>query len=179
MAGKATGERIRGSIYRLICRLAIEGHTTNQIATQAKVSFGTAKAIIERESKTIGERKKDHADACLRVAHQALERLEDQLHTINPGSLATITGILTDKASALTSQPEGNPNLHLHLHSIDVISSFNQMLHTLPSAQPKLVQSIIDPARDAHARDASTEAEQTAAKAELIEATLIEPTQSA
>ena len=39
MAGNATGERIKGSTYRQIVRLAIEGHTINQISSAANVDW--------------------------------------------------------------------------------------------------------------------------------------------
>jgi len=163
MAGKATGERIRGSTYRLICALAVQGETINQIATKAKCDWTTAKVIVDRESKSIQERKKEHADACLRVAAQAVERLEDQLHTINPGSLATIAGIMTDKALACSALPEANPNLTINLNGqTNLFTQFNQLVQSLG----KSAHVSANPARDVPTTDASTKAEQTSAKAE-------------
>jgi hypothetical protein len=131
MAGKATGERINGAKYRAIVQAAINGDAINQIATRLNVAWRTADAIVQRESKPISERKRELADACMRIAVHAAERIEDNLHEAPLQSLPTILGITTDKIVALTSDPIQNQNLHIHLNAVDLIGSFNNMLDKL------------------------------------------------
>lgn len=130
MRGKATGERINGSTTRQIIQLAIQGESINQIALKANVDWSSAKAIIETNSKPIQERKAQLADSCYRVAFQATERLEDNLHLIPPTQLATVAGIMTDKVIALTQEPTNqiNQHLHLHLNPSNMMEQFNDLV---------------------------------------------------
>jgi hypothetical protein len=149
----STGERIDGRKYRAICQAAVNGATINAIAQQVGVKWETAKVIVERESKPIGERKRELADACMRIAQHATERIEDNLHEAPLQSLPTIVGIMTDKVVALTSDPQIQQNLHIHLNAVDLIGSFNNMLSKIQNSTSPAFDS---PIHSTDARSATT-----------------------
>jgi hypothetical protein len=57
--GRYTGERIPGAKYRAIVDLAAQGRQIDRIAREAGVTRRTAKAVVERESRQIAERKQE------------------------------------------------------------------------------------------------------------------------
>jgi hypothetical protein len=57
--GRYTGERIPGAKYRAIVDLAAQGRQIDRIAREAGVTWRTAKAVVERESRQIVERKQE------------------------------------------------------------------------------------------------------------------------
>jgi len=57
--GQYTGERIPGAKYRAIVDLAAQGRQIDRIAREAGVTWRTAKAVVERESRQIAERKQE------------------------------------------------------------------------------------------------------------------------
>ena len=70
--GKATGERIPGFKYQLIVEAAGREEPVARIARQVGVDRATATAIIQRESRTIQQRKQELLDQSLRIARRAL-----------------------------------------------------------------------------------------------------------
>jgi hypothetical protein len=64
--GQYTGERIPGAKYRAIVNLAALGRKIDRIAREAKVTWRTARAVVEREGRQIAERKQELLDQSLR-----------------------------------------------------------------------------------------------------------------
>ncbi len=98
MAGKATGERISGKKYRAIVEAAAIGDSINLISKTVGVTWRTAKAVVERESREIAERKEALLDLFLDIAQQAAETVKDQLHIATLMQANTIFGIAMDKS---------------------------------------------------------------------------------
>jgi hypothetical protein len=74
-----TGERLPGAKYRAIVDLAAQGRKIDRIAREAKVTWRTAKAVVERESRQIAERKQELLDQSLRIARRAANKIEEKL----------------------------------------------------------------------------------------------------
>ena len=131
--GKATGERIPGYKYQLIVEAAGREEPVARIARQVGVDRATATAIIQRESRTIQQRKQELLDQSLRIARRAANEIERKINdktTLN--QLVPVYGCSIDKIAAL-SPPDFHlqQNLHVHLESRDVAGEFNSLLHSL------------------------------------------------
>jgi hypothetical protein len=129
--GKYTGERISGAKYRAIVDLAAQGRQIDRIAREAKVTWRTAKAVVERESRQIAERKQELLEQTLRIARRAANRIEDNIDKLPVGLLIPAFGVSVDKIAALSSDNLPQQNLHLHLQSVDIAGTFNSFLHSL------------------------------------------------
>ena len=119
MAGKATGERIPGKKYRAIVEAAAIGDPINRIARKVGVTWRTVKAVVERESREIAERKQELLDQSIRVAKRALDRVEDQLDDANLSQANFVYGTSTDKIALLSGDPAliiRHEHLHAHKH---------------------------------------------------------------
>src|SRR5713101_6988817 len=106
MAGKATGERISGKKYRAIVEAAAIGDSINLISKTVVVTWRTAKAVVERESREIAERKEALLHLFLEIAQQAAETVKDQLHTATLMQANTIFGTAMDKIALLSRDPD-------------------------------------------------------------------------
>jgi hypothetical protein len=129
--GKYTGERISGAKYRAIVDLAAQGRQIDRIAREAGVTWRTAKAVVERESRQIAERKQELLEQSLRIARRAANRIEDNIDKLPVGQLIPAFGVAVDKIAALSSDNLPQQNLHLHLQSVDIAGTFNSFLHSL------------------------------------------------
>ena len=78
--GKATGERIPGYKYQLIVEAAGREEPVARIARQVGVDRATATAIIQRESRTIQQRKQELLDQSLRIARRAANEIERKIN---------------------------------------------------------------------------------------------------
>ena len=135
--GQYTGERISGAKYRAIVDLAAQGRKIDRIAREAKVTWRTAKAVVERETRQITERKQELLDQSLRIARRAANKIEEKLDGAPLNQLIPAFGVAIDKVAALSADPLTQANqqhLHLHLQSIDLISAFNNYLDNLPAS---------------------------------------------
>jgi hypothetical protein len=129
--GKYTGERISGAKYRAIVDLAAQGRQIDRIAREAGVTWRTAKAVVERESRQIAERKRELLEQSLRIARRAANRIEDNIDKLPVGLLIPAFGVSVDKIAALSSDNLPQQNLHLYLQPRDVAGEFNSLLHSL------------------------------------------------
>ena len=129
--GKYTGERISGAKYRAIVDLAAQGRQIDRIAREAGVTWRTAKAVVERESRQIAERKQELLEQSLRIARRAANRIEDNIEKLPVGQLIPAFGVAVDKIAALSSDNLPQQNLHLHLQSVDIAGQFNDFLASL------------------------------------------------
>ena len=131
--GKATGERIPGYKYQLIVEAAGREEPVARIARQVGVDRATATAIIQRESRTIQQRKQELLDQSLRIARRAANEIERKINdkaTLN--QLVPVYGCSIDKIAALSSHdPIPSHHLHLHLQAQDIAGTFNSFLHSL------------------------------------------------
>ena len=130
--GKATGERIPGYKYQLIVEAAGREEPVARIARQVGVDRATATAIIQRESRTIQQRKQELLDQSLRIARRAANEIERKINdkaTLN--QLVPVYGCSIDKIAALSSDNPPQQNLHLHLQPRDVAGEFKSLLHSL------------------------------------------------
>jgi hypothetical protein len=131
--GKYTGERISGAKYRAIVDLAAQGRQIDRIAREAKVTWRTAKAVVERESRQIAERKQELLEQSLRIARRAANRIEDNIEKLPVGQLIPAFGVAVDKIAVLTDPltQTSQQHLHLYLQPRDVTGEFNSLLHKL------------------------------------------------
>jgi hypothetical protein len=136
LKGQYTGERLPGAKYRAIVDLAAQGRKIDRIAREAKVTWRTAKAVVERESRQIAERKQELLEQSLRIARRAANRIEDNIDKLPVQSLIPAFGVAVDKVASLSADPLTQANqqhLHLQIQSIDLMSAFNNYLDTLGS----------------------------------------------
>jgi hypothetical protein len=137
--GRFTGERLlreRPRVYRKVVELLAEPDMSiNQITKLCRVSEHTVRAVRDRETISIAERKQRLTSIYGNVAEIAAERMEELAGTASLRDAGITAGIATDKLLALTQDPlsQANNHLHLHLDSIDVMGQFNQMLKQLPT----------------------------------------------
>jgi hypothetical protein len=139
--GKYTGERISGGKYRTIVDLAAQGRKIDRIAREAHVTWRTAKAVVERESRQIAVRKQELLEQSLRIARRAANRIEDNIEKLPVGQLIPAYGVAMDKIAVLSSDQLPQQNLHLHLQSQDIAGTFNSLLHSLQERARALRQS--------------------------------------
>ena len=135
MAGQSTGERVPGKKYRQVVEAAAVGDPTNRIARNLKLSWPTVRAIIQRESRDIAERKQELLDQSLRIARRAANRIEDTIDEANLSQANFVYGTATDKIGQLS----GDPALiirheHAHEHHFQAITPENieEFLAQLP-----------------------------------------------
>ena len=140
MAGQSTGERVPGKKYRQVVEAAAVGDPTNRIARSLKLSWPTVRAIIQRESRDIAERKQELLDQSLRIARRAANRIEDTIDEANLSQANFVYGTATDKIGQLCGDPaliirHEHAHLHAHKHSFQPITRENwqQLLDALPS----------------------------------------------
>jgi hypothetical protein len=150
--GKATGERISGAKYRAIVDLAAQGRQIDRIAREAGVTWRTAKAVVERESRQIAERKQELLNQSLRIARRAANQIEAKINDKSPlSALVPVFGVALDKVNLLSAQDPLSgvqQNLHLHLQTNDVSGNFNRMLHELQE-KARALQALQSPLEDA------------------------------
>jgi len=139
--------------------LAAQGRKIDRIAREARVTWRTAKAVVERESRQIAERKQELLEQSLRIARRAANRIEDNIDKLPVGQLIPAFGVSVDKIAALSSDNLPQQNLHLHLQSVDIAGTFNSFLHELhakvralsPSPPPALTDERTDtPSNENH-----------------------------
>jgi hypothetical protein len=133
--GKYTGERISGAKYRAIVDLAAQGRQIDRIAREAGVTWRTAKAVVERESRQIAVRKQELLDQSLRIARRAANQIEAKINDkARLSALVPVFGVAVDKVNLLSAADPLSgvqQHLHLHLQPNDVTSNFNKLLHAL------------------------------------------------
>jgi hypothetical protein len=133
--GKYTGERISGAKYRAIVDLAAQGRQIDRIAREAGVTWRTAKAVVERESRQIAVRKQELLDQSLRIARRAANQIEAKINDkARLSALVPVFGVAVDKVNLLSAADPLSgvqQHLHLHLQPNDVTSNFNQLLARL------------------------------------------------
>jgi hypothetical protein len=141
--GKYTGERISGAKYRAIVDLAAQGRQIDRIAREAGVTWRTAKAVVERESRQIATRKQELLEQSIRIARRAANRIEDNIEKLPVGQLIPAYGVAVDKIAVLADPltQTSQEHLHLHLQSQDIAGTFNSFLHSL-QAKAKQLQGI-------------------------------------
>ena len=139
MAGQSTGERVPGKKYRQVVEAAAVGDPTNRIARNLKLSWPTVRAIIERESRDIAERKQELLDQSLRIARRAANRIEDTIDEANLSQANFVYGTATDKIGQLSGDPaliirHEHAHLHAHEHHFQAITPENieEFLAQLP-----------------------------------------------
>src|SRR4029450_11259173 len=154
--GKYTGERISGAKYRAIVDLAAQGRQIDRIAREAGVTWRTAKAVVERESRQIAVRKQELLDQSLRIARRAANQIEAKINDkARLSALVPVFGVAVDKVNLLSAADPLSgvqQHLHLYLQPNDVTSNFNQLLARLeekaralpPSPPPALTDQSTD-----------------------------------
>jgi hypothetical protein len=135
--GKYTGERISGAKYRAIVDLAAQGRQIDRIAREAGVTWRTAKAVVERESRQIAVRKQELLDQSLRIARRAANQIEAKINDkARLAELVPVYGVAVDKVNLLSAADPlagVQQHLHLHLQPNDVTGKFNALLDRLES----------------------------------------------
>lgn len=132
MAGIATGERLSGEVVQAIIAAASLGNTIRHCARLARCDHTVAKAVINRESATINQRKQDLQPIFARIAQRGAERIERDIDTAPFTGAVIATGVAVDKLIALTpSDAPASQHLHLHLNPQDIAGTFNSFLHSL------------------------------------------------
>ena len=141
MAGQSTGERVPGKKYRQVVEAAAVGDPTNRIARNLKLSWPTVRAIIQRESRDIADRKQELLDQSLRIARRAANRIEDTIDEANLSQANFIYGTATDKIGQLSGDPaliirHEHLHAHAHEHRFTPITSENYLaiIDALPDA---------------------------------------------
>ena len=133
--GKATGERIPGFKYQLIVEAAGREEPVARIARQVGVDRATATAIIQRESRTIQQRKQELLDQSLRIARRAANAIERSITDKAPlSALVPVFGVAVDKVNLLSAaDPIASVQQHLdlHLQRNDVTGNFDRLLASL------------------------------------------------
>src|SRR5260370_10313573 len=127
MAGQSTGERVAGKKYREVVEAAGVGDPTNRIARNLKLSWPTVRAIIQRESRDIAERKQELLDQSLRIARRAANRIEDTIDEANLSQANFVYGTATDKIGQLSADPaliirHEHQYLHAHKHQFQLLT---------------------------------------------------------
>lgn len=116
--------------------LAAQGRKIDRIAREVKITWRTAKAVVERETRQITERKQELLDQSLRIARRAANKIEEKLDGAPLNQLIPAYGVAIDKVAALSADPLTQANqqhIHLHLQAVDLIGSFNNYLNALES----------------------------------------------
>ena len=114
--------------------LAAQGRKIDRIAREAKVTWRTAKAVLERETRQIAERKQELLDQSLRIARRAANKIEEKLDGAPLNQLIPAFGVAIDKVAILSADPFTEANqqhLHLQLQAVDLIGSFNKYLYSI------------------------------------------------
>jgi hypothetical protein len=163
--GKATGERIPGYKYQLIVEAAGREEPVARIARQVGVDRATATAIIQRESRTIQQRKQELLDQSLRIARRAANQIEAKINDkASLSQLVPVYGCAVDKVAALSSQDPLSgvqQHLHLHLQPNDVTSNFNNLLRSLEekarALPPSPPPALTDERKDSEQRESLRE----------------------
>ncbi len=158
--GKYTGERISGAKYRAVVDLAAQGRQIDRIAREAKVTWRTAKAVVERESRQIAERKQELLDQSLRIARRAANKIEEKLDGAPLNQLIPAFGVAIDKVASLSADPLTQANqqhVHLHLQPVNLIAEFNKMVDRINQsctrdASPHIATKALPSGQDAEAR---------------------------
>jgi hypothetical protein len=137
--GRFTGERLlreRPRVYRKVVELLAEpGMSINQITRLCRVSEHTVRAVRDRESISIAERKQRLMSIFGNVAEIAAERMEELAPHATLRDAGMAAGIATDKLLALSSDPFSQANqqhLHVHLQPSNIIEQWNEMISKLP-----------------------------------------------
>src|SRR5713101_5026902 len=143
MSGQSTGERVPGKKYPQVVEAAAVGDPTNRIARNLKPSWPTVRAIIQRESRDIAERKQELLDQSLRIARRAANRIEDTIDEANLSQANFVYGTATDKIGQLSGDPaliirHEHQHLHAHQHHFQPITreTWDAILDALPDALP-------------------------------------------
>ena len=132
--GKATGERIPGYKYQLVVEAAGREEPVARIARQVGVDRATATAIIQRESRTIQQRKQELLEQSLRIARRAANQIEAKINDkATLSQLVPVYGCATDKVALLSAADPFAPSQHIHMHlqPVDVAGRFNRLLASL------------------------------------------------
>src|SRR6266852_5792036 len=144
MSGQSTGERVPGKKYRQVVEAAAVGDPINRIARNLQLSWPTVRAIIQRESRDIAERKQELLDQSLRIARRAADRIEDQLDDANLSQANFVYGTATDKIGQLSGDPaliirHEHAHLHAHKHHFQAITeeNFRELIAQLPDDDPQ------------------------------------------
>ncbi len=139
MAGQSTGERVPGKKYRQVVEAAAVGDPINRIARNLQLSWPTVRAIIQRESRDIAERKQELLVQSLRIARRAANRIEEQLDEANLSQANFVYGTATDKIGQLSGDPaliihHEHQHLHAHAHHFQAFTRDNikEILDALP-----------------------------------------------
>src|SRR4029450_3138273 len=159
--GKATGERIPGYKYQLIVEAAGREKPVARIARQSGVDRATATAIIQRESRTIQQRKQELLDQSLRIARRAANEIEAKINDrASLSALVPVFGVAVDKVNLLSAADPLSgvqQHLHLHLQPNDVTSNFNKLLDRLEAKARALPPSpppaLTDERKDSEQRE--------------------------
>jgi hypothetical protein len=142
MAGISTGERISGEVVQAIIAAASLGNTMNRISRIAGADRASVKAIVQRESATIQQRKLDLQPIFARIAMRGALRLERDIDSAPFTGAVIATGVAVDKLIALTpSDAPASQHLHLHLAPQDIAGTFNSFLHNLQAKARTLPDS--------------------------------------
>jgi hypothetical protein len=141
--GKYTGERIPARKIQAIINALSLGEPVDQIARRLKTSKHTIIATRERESHDIARRKELIRASAARLAANGFDKLNREMDAgnINGALLVPVTGMAIDKVIALSSDHLPQQNLHLHLESVDIAGTFNNLLHSLQEKAKALQQS--------------------------------------
>ena len=150
MAGQSTGERVPGKKYRQVVEAAAVGDPTNRIARNLKLSWPTVRAIIQRESRDIAERKQELLDQSLRIARRAANRIEDTIDEANLSQANFVYGTATDKIGQLSGDPSliiRHEHAHLHAHHFQAITAENwrEILAQLPDEDSASQSTLASP----------------------------------
>jgi hypothetical protein len=150
MAGISTGERIPGEKVQDIILRAALGGSINRISRDAGVHYRTAKTLVERESRSIAERKLALQPIFARIAERGALRLERDIDSAPFTAAVIATGVAVDKLIALTpTDAPASQHLHLHLAPQDIAGTFNSFLHNLQAK----AHTLPDTPSDSHVVD--------------------------
>jgi hypothetical protein len=135
-----TAERVlrtRPKTYRAIVQLLADPDAKIlQIAKLHRVSEHTVRAIRERESVAIAERKQRLMSIFANVAEISAERMEELAGQASLRDAGITSGIATDKLLALSGDSfltQTQQNLHIHLQSTDISGQWNDLINSLQS----------------------------------------------
>lgn len=134
-AGEFTGEQLfrrEPAKYREIVSMTAEGMGVHRIARVLKVSGHTVRAVRSREGLEIATGKKEMAANCRQFAGLAVERLIEEVDSIDLKTLPVAFGILVEKAELLDGNPTQIIETRNEAASLD---DFEEMLEDLPAAK--------------------------------------------
>jgi hypothetical protein len=123
------------AIRQRIVNALANGDSKRAIARALRVSNNTVTAVAEQEWQQVEARKERLAAQAERNALMAGEQIAEALQKRKypPSALVPVYGVSVDKALVLRGDGSIQPNLHLHLQSIDIAGQFNELLATLQS----------------------------------------------